>query len=815
MEIRFLGAANTVTGSQFLLITDEPACSIDCGMFQGSPHEVVRNHVPLAYDPATLDAIVLTHAHLDHCGLIPHVVAEGFKGPIYATRGTIELAALVLLDSGKLQEEYAKRQRHWAAKHPDKAAAEDQRDQAEIEAQEQIAEQAGRGCVRSTPRPAHRSGSHAGDLTPDGHVVASGVDELALHDEQGSARAWAIRRSATPTTTRPWPATRPSRTWSSRSRSTTRPRPRPRWPISEPRLRAAARRSRRASRPSYHDAGHILGSSIVGLHVEARGRPGPDARLLRRPGPDRRPDPARPDRRLEADYVFVESTYGGRAHEPEAESLTQLAEAVNDSIAEQRRAAHPVVRDRPNPGDRLGAEPAPRRRPDPEGQAVPRLADGVEGSDDLPRAHATTTTPRRWRCSSKGEGPIDFPNAQETTLAAQSEAIERARRPYMLVASNGMLTGGRVLGHLRTLIGDPKAMILFVGYQGEGTLGAHLQAGAKTARIDGQEYQVRCEVRSISGFSAHADEPGILAWLGDFIEGRKAGDPGVPRRVFIVHGDPEAQAGARAEGRGARPADDGPALARARGARLDRRARGTMPHAASPAVAIRPIRADERDELDRVARDTGARRILASRGSLHRGLGAGVPARGRRRAAAGRGAYRLAGGECELVLLEAFERGAGVGTGLLGAVSSWPGSRTAGASGSSLPMATSTPCASTSAEGCASCMCGRRRDHSAGEPQAGDTAHRRLRHTDPRRAGARAGPLGPAAWSRDPAGHRGDSVKRWLDRGFDPDQETPDKAPVEPVRVEPLEAASGRPRLCRPSSPCSSCSLWRRHVHPL
>ena len=96
-------------------------------MFQGGPHEVVRNRVPLAFDPATLDAILLTHAHLDHCGLIPHVVAEGYNGPVWATQGTVELAGLVLLDSGKLQEEFAKRQRHWAAKNPDKAAREDAR----------------------------------------------------------------------------------------------------------------------------------------------------------------------------------------------------------------------------------------------------------------------------------------------------------------------------------------------------------------------------------------------------------------------------------------------------------------------------------------------------------------------------------------------------------------------------------------------------------------------------------------------------------------------------------------------------------------
>jgi hypothetical protein len=92
----------------------------------------------------------------------------------------------------------------------------------------------------------------------------------------------------------------------------------------------------------------------------------------------------------------------------------------------------------------------------------------------------------------------------------------------MIVASNGMLTSGRVIGHL--------------GYQGVGTLGASLQAGARTAKTDGQIVEVRCQVRSISGFSAHADEPQLLAWLRNFVSGR------APQRVFLVHGEPDAQA---------------------------------------------------------------------------------------------------------------------------------------------------------------------------------------------------------------------------------------------------------------------------------
>ena len=111
----------------------------------------------------------------------------------------------------------------------------------------------------------------------------------------------------------------------------------------------------------------------------------------------------------------------------------------------------------------------------------------------------------------------------------------------MIVASNGMLTGGRVVGHLRNLIGDPDATILFVGYQGEGTLGAHLQAGANEVKIDGQPREVRCQIRSISGFSAHADENELLDWLANFARGKKPGDPRLPATVFLVHGDPEAQ----------------------------------------------------------------------------------------------------------------------------------------------------------------------------------------------------------------------------------------------------------------------------------
>jgi metallo-beta-lactamase family protein len=165
----------------------------------------------------------------------------------------------------------------------------------------------------------------------------------------------------------------------------------------------------------------------------------------------------------------------------------------------------------------------------------------AQKASDVYRRHPEFYDEETGRLLGSGNTPLDYPKQTITRSVDDSKAIERADRPYMIVASNGMLTGGRVVSHLRNLIDDPKATILFVGYQGVGTLGAHLQAGAKTVKLDGQVRQVRCRVRSISGFSAHADESELLDWLRHFTDGRAAGSPGYPRKVFLVHGDPEAQ----------------------------------------------------------------------------------------------------------------------------------------------------------------------------------------------------------------------------------------------------------------------------------
>jgi len=105
--ITFLGAANTVTGSKFLLADENQQVLVDCGMFQGIKELRLKNWQPFPINPANLDAILVTHAHLDHCGYLPRLVRQGFRGKIYLTKNTAKLAEIILRDSAKIQMEDA------------------------------------------------------------------------------------------------------------------------------------------------------------------------------------------------------------------------------------------------------------------------------------------------------------------------------------------------------------------------------------------------------------------------------------------------------------------------------------------------------------------------------------------------------------------------------------------------------------------------------------------------------------------------------------------------------------------------------------
>ena len=507
MQIHFLGGATTVTGSQFLLVTERAQVLIDCGMFQGSPNESIRNRIPFAFDPAELDAVLLTHAHLDHCGLLPLLVKAGYRGPIHATAGTVELATLVLLDSGKLHEEFAKREARWEKRNPDRVAADDRREADEYEAAVELAAAGEAGQpVPLTIEPAP-GGPSSWPRDPEADLRAQPPHlEIDLDaplytakDAEGALAQFEPVRYGDEVEVAP------------------------------------------GIHATFVDAGHILGSAIIRLRVIER--EGGDERVivcsgdLGRPGTPilRDPTPL-----TDADYVLVESTYGGREHEPEAEAIRILAETVRmvaeaDGVLLVPSFAVGRTQEVVWELDRLierGEIPL-----------LPLYLDSPMASkaSDIYRHHPDYYDAETARLLREGDTPLDYPNQIVTNDVKASQAIARAPRPYMIVASNGMLTGGRVLGHLRNLIDDPTATILFVGYQGEGTLGSHLQAGAETVKLDGQVRRVRCRTRSISGFSAHADESELLDWLARFAAGKRPGDPGYPRRVFLVHGDPEGQ----------------------------------------------------------------------------------------------------------------------------------------------------------------------------------------------------------------------------------------------------------------------------------
>jgi metallo-beta-lactamase family protein len=542
MDLHFLGGATTVTGSRFLLATSRASVLIDCGMFQGSPNESVRNRVPLGFDPKKLDAILLTHAHLDHCGLLPVAVREGFGGPIHATRGTIELATLVLLDSGRLHEEFAKRNARWERRHPELVEDDDRRQQAAYDAAVDLAESGDVGIDAAAARATLATGTRRETDAFDGVM---GDEEAAVETRSSSVEHFptTIERSdgSFPDPEAELRAQPPELIMDLDAPLYTEDEAKAVLPL----FKALDYGTELEVAPGIHatfvDAGHILGSAIIRLRVKETddaedryvvfsgdlGRP--NTPIIRDPTP-----------LVHADYVLVESTYGGREHEPGQEAIRILGETIR-LVAESDGVL--LV-----PSFAIGRTQEivwqlDRMIERGEIPLLPLYLDSPMASKatEIYRRHTEYFDEETRRLLQTEGSPLDYPNQIITNTFKQSQAIAQAKRPYMIVASNGMLTGGRVVGHLRNLIDDPDATLLFVGYQGEGTLGAHLQAGVKTVKLDGQVREVRCKVRSISGFSAHADESELLDWLRNFSAGKQRGEPGFPRRIFLVHGDPEAQ----------------------------------------------------------------------------------------------------------------------------------------------------------------------------------------------------------------------------------------------------------------------------------
>ena len=428
------GAAREVTGSCHLLEYGGRRLLIDCGLFQGGHEQDRANAEPFGFNPASIDVLLLTHAHLDHCGRIPKLVKEGFCGRILATAATRDLARIVMLDAASLQEEDARRAQRTGRRHGD----------------------ADRGPLYTLDDALHAMDFFAEPAAYD--------REINLFDD---------------------------------------------------------------IRATFRDAGHILGSASVLLRF------GADDRACRVLFSGDVGNPGRPILRNaepapKADVVVMETTYGDRPHRALPDSVDELYRAVKQTIDRGGNVIIPTF--------------ALERAQEILYYLHKGMQQGVLSSHtsvfmDSPMAISATETFRRhpecfnetFRQEIQRSDPFAMPNLHFCRDTADSMAINHIESGAIILAGSGMCTGGRVLHHLKHNLWRERCSIVFVGYAAEGSLARRIVDGAANVRIYGEDVRVSAQVWTINGFSAHADQPALLDWLGH--EKRQ--------QVLLVHGEYE------------------------------------------------------------------------------------------------------------------------------------------------------------------------------------------------------------------------------------------------------------------------------------
>ena len=290
-----------------------------------------------------------------------------------------------------------------------------------------------------------------------------------------------------------------------------------------------------------------------------------------------------------ADYVLVESTYGGREHEPEGGGDPDPRRDGADGRRGGRRAARPVVRDRADAGGRLGARPAHRARRDPAAAALPRLADGLEGVGHLPAPSRTTTTRRPRSCCATAR-------RRSTTRTRSSrndvKAVAGDRAGAAAVHDRGLerdadrRPGRRppAQPHRRPDGDDPVRRL-----PGRGDA-RRAPPGRRDDRQARRPGPARSAARSAPSAGSRRTPTRASCSTGSsgFAAGKQPGDPGYPRRVFLVHGDPEAQIALEPKVRDLGLRHPRPALARARHAGLTSRRRDRRPASTAETDGTRP-----------------------------------------------------------------------------------------------------------------------------------------------------------------------------------------------------------------------------------
>lgn len=434
-SLTFLGAAGTVTGSKHLLEVDGTRVLIDCGLFQGLKQLRERNWQPLPIAATDIHAVILTHAHLDHCGYLPRLVAQGFGGRVFCTPATSDLCSIVLPDSAHIQEEDAREaNREKYSKH----------------------------------QPA-----------------------LPLYTSNDAARALTLLQ--------PVGYDRPV-------------------PVA-PGLEV-----------EFLKAGHLLGSAYARVTFDNRTVLfGGD---LGRYGRPVLPDPTDVDA---ADVLLVESTYGDRLHEVDDDGA-RLAAIVNDVVS---RGGKLII-----PAFAIGRVEeliywVKRLEQTQRIPALPVFIDSPMAARAL-QFYANRTDELDPEMRPAARGVNTFATERMTTVSSpqQSSELVASSRPSIVIASSGMVTGGRVLHHLAAALPSAKNTVLFVGFQAEGTRGRQLVDGAKTLRIKGRDIPVAARIERLDSMSAHADAGEIMRWLAGFKR--------PPSTAYLVHGEAPALQALRA-----------------------------------------------------------------------------------------------------------------------------------------------------------------------------------------------------------------------------------------------------------------------------
>jgi len=440
MKISFHGADQGVTGSCHLIECAGKRILIDCGMYQGGRELVAENARPFGFDPVAIDYLLLTHAHLDHCGRIPLLAKLGFKGEIITTPATVELARLVMLDSAGLQEEEA----------------------------------------RYKLRKAKRTANHNGETPADIEPLYTTMDALNSLDYFGRKVSYDNRFELAP-----------------------------------------------GIKATFFDAGHILGSASIFLELEEAQRKhriifsgdlGYSNRAILR-------NPATPPH---VDTVVMESTYGDRLHKQLQPSIDELYDIINETIG---RGGNVII---------------PTFALERTQEILYYLREGVNNHSlkhfinvflDSPMAiSATQIFERHPECfdlktlkaSAGGKDPFNLPGLRFTRETAESIAISQIDGGAVIMAGSGMCTGGRVRHHLKHNLWGRRNSVVFVGYAANGTLARRIIDGAERVKIFSEEIPVHADIRTIGGFSAHADQAELLAWHS------KTGNP---KTTFLVHGE--------------------------------------------------------------------------------------------------------------------------------------------------------------------------------------------------------------------------------------------------------------------------------------